>query len=86
MEKCMIPVKLETESDVYFGIANAILSYDKKKEFVEEDIEEVLREWNWNQQVFEKWTIRKMIKISIQNLIEHQKLRENARSYELRQD
>lgn len=85
MEKCIVPIKLETEKDVYFGIANTILSYDKKKEFVEEDIVEELQLLGWDEEVFEKWPISKMIKTSIQNLIEHQKILEEPRCYILRE-
>lgn len=85
MEQTAIGINLETENDVYFGIANTILSYTKKSVFTEDDIvEELKSSFNWGQDVFDKWNIEKMIKISIQNLIEHGKVGENPRSYYLR--
>ncbi len=86
MEKCIIPIKLETEKDVYFGITNTILSYDKKKKFVEKDIVDELKSLGWNEEVFEKWPIMRMIKNSIQNLIEHGKVWEEPRYYLLREN
>lgn len=85
MEQAIIGINLETENDVYFGIANTILSYTKKECFTERDIvKELTYSFNWGKEVFKKWNIKKMIKISIQNLIEHGKVGENPRSYYLR--
>lgn len=75
---------LKNENDIYFGIACTILSYNKKKQFIIDDIIKELKETdNWPQEVFEKWNIEKMIKVSIKNLIEHGKIIEEARWYEL---
>lgn len=84
MKECIIPIKIETENDVYFGISCNILAYRKKKQFTVDDIVQELKEkYNWGEDVFEKWNIKKMVQASIQNLIEHRKVIEEPRWYEL---
>ncbi len=80
----VVNISLESEDDVYFGISCTILSYNKKEEFLVEDIVQELKEtYNWSQHVFERWNIEEMIEISIKNLIEHGRIIEEARYYKL---
>lgn len=84
MGECIIPIKLETQNDVYFYMSCNILAYRKKQRFTVDDIIQELKEtYNWGEDIFEKWNIEKMVKITIQNLIEHRKVIEEARWYEL---
>ena len=84
MGECIIPIKLETKNDVYFGISCNILAYRKKKRFTIEDIVQDLKEtYNWGEDVFGKWNIKKIVETTIQNLIEHRKVIEEPRWYEL---
>lgn len=83
-EKVLINIDLKEEKDVYFGISNTILSYNQKKEFTADDIVEELRSLNWDEEVFKKWNIRKMIEISLENLVNHGKVEDNPRTYFLR--
>lgn len=84
MESCFIPIKLETKNDVYFGITNTILSYDKKKKFTKRDIVKELKRLGWDERIFKKWPINRMINTCIENLIDHSKLYEEPRCYILR--
>lgn len=81
---CVINIDIQTDNDLYFAITNTILSI-KKETFTVDDVLKTLKENNITEKNVEiaKGRLRKSVEICIQNLIEHGKVIEEPRVYQL---
>jgi len=81
---CVININIQTENDLYFVISNTILSINKAS-FTISDVIEALKQNNITEENVEiaKGRLRKSVEICVQNLIEHGKVIEEPRTYQL---
>lgn len=81
---CVININIQTENDLYFAITNTILSLDKEI-FTVDYVMKILKKNNISENTVEiaKGRLKKSVEICIQNLIEHGKVIEEPRSYQL---
>lgn len=81
---CVININIQTENDLYFVISNTILSINKAS-FTIGDVIGALKQNNITEENVEiaKGRLRKSVEICIQNLIEHGKVIEEPRTYQL---
>lgn len=80
---CIINIDIQTENDLYFAITNTILSLDKEI-FTVEYVLKVLKKNNITEDIpIAKGRLRRSVEICIQNLIEHGKVIEEPRKYQL---
>lgn len=81
---CVINIDIQTENDLYFAITNTILSI-RKSSFTVSDVLKLLKQNNISEDTVEvaKGRLRKCVEICIQNLIEHGKVIEEPRTYQL---
>lgn len=81
---CVIDIDIQTENDLYFAITNTILTLDKEI-FTVDYVIKTLKKNNITEENVEvaKGRLRKSVEICIQNLIEHGKVIEEPRTYQL---
>ena len=81
---CVIDIDIQTEKDLYFAITNTILTLDKEI-FTVDYVIKTLKKNNITEENIEvaKGRLRKSVEICIQNLIEHGKVIEEPRTYQL---
>lgn len=81
---CVIDIDIQTENDLYFAITNTILTLDKEV-FTVEYVIKTLKKNNITEDnvAVAKGRLRKSVEICIQNLIEHGKVIEEPRTYQL---
>lgn len=81
---CVIGVDIQTENDLYFVITNTILTLDNEV-FTVDDVISALKKNQITEQTvaIAKGKLRKCVEICIQNLIEHGKVIEEPRTYQL---
>lgn len=81
---CVIDIDILTENDLYFAITNTILTLDKEI-FTVDYVIKTLKKNNITEENIEvaKGRLRKSVEICIQNLIEHGKVIEEPRTYQL---
>lgn len=81
---CVIDIDIQTENDLYFAITNTILTLDKEI-FTVDYVIKTLKNNNITEENIEvaKGRLRKSVEICIQNLIEHGKVIEEPRTYQL---
>lgn len=80
---CVINIDIQTEKDLYFVITNTILSLDKDV-FTVDYVIRVLKGNNINEDIpVVKGRLKRSVEICIQNLIEHGKVIEEPRKYQL---
>lgn len=81
---CVINIDIETENDLYFAITNTILSLDKEV-FTVDYVIKCLKQHNITEDTVDiaKGKLRKSVEICIQNLIEHGRVIEEPRMYQL---
>ena len=80
---CVINIDIQTENDLYFAIINTILSLDRDV-FTVDYVISVLKSHNITEDIpIVKGRLRRSVEICIQNLIEHGKVIEEPRKYQL---
>ena len=80
---CVINIDIQTENDLYFAITNTILSLDRDV-FTVDYVISVLKSHNITEDIpIVKGRLRRSVEICIQNLIEHGKVIEEPRKYQL---
>lgn len=80
---CVINIDIQTEADLYFAITNTILSLDRDV-FTVDYVVTVLKNNHITEDIpIVKGRLRKSVEICIQNLIEHGKVIEEPRTYQL---
>ena len=80
---CVINIDIQTEKDLYFVITNTILSLDEDV-FTVDYVIRVLKGNNINEDIpVVKGRLKRSVEICIQNLIEHGKVIEEPRKYQL---
>lgn len=81
---CVINIDIQTENDLYFAITNTILTLDKEI-FTLEYVIKTLKDNNITEEnvPIAKGRLKKSVEICIQNLIEHGRVIEEPRKYQL---